>query len=117
MATDSAGPRGADPPVRPCTGASPPGEHGGKHREGQKGFEKRQVQGLHRIAGILAKALGDACARILRATAIAAFYNMVNRMVAGLGVELEPWDGRMARGPAVERREETIYGNLVGALG
>ncbi|MDQ4036728.1 MAG: GNAT family N-acetyltransferase [Chloroflexota bacterium] len=37
--------------------------------------------------------------------------------LAKLGAELEPWDGRMARGPQVPRRDETIYGNLVGALG
>ena len=37
--------------------------------------------------------------------------------LAGLGVELEPWDGRMARGPQIPRREETIYGMTVGALG
>lgn len=34
-----------------------------------------------------------------------------------LGMELEPWDGRMARGPQIPRRDETIYANLVGALG
>ena len=34
-----------------------------------------------------------------------------------LGAEMEPWDGRMARGPQVPRREDTIYGNAVGALG
>ena len=34
-----------------------------------------------------------------------------------LGVEIEPWDGRMARGQEVERREETIYAMAVGALG
>jgi GNAT superfamily N-acetyltransferase len=34
-----------------------------------------------------------------------------------LGAELEPWDGRMARGSKVERREETLYGSAVGALG
>jgi GNAT superfamily N-acetyltransferase len=37
--------------------------------------------------------------------------------LAALGAELEPWDGRMARGPQVPRRDETIYANLVGALG
>ena len=37
--------------------------------------------------------------------------------LGGLGVEVEPWDGRMARGPQIPRREETIYGNAVGALG
>ena len=35
----------------------------------------------------------------------------------GLGLAVEPWDGRMARGPRVPRREETIYGMTVGALG
>jgi GNAT superfamily N-acetyltransferase len=35
----------------------------------------------------------------------------------GLGLEIEPWDGRMARGPQVPRREETVYGMAVGALG
>jgi GNAT superfamily N-acetyltransferase len=34
-----------------------------------------------------------------------------------LGADLESWDGRMARGPAVERREETLYASSVGALG
>ena len=33
------------------------------------------------------------------------------------GATVVPWDGRMARGPAIERRDETIYGNVVGALG
>lgn len=37
--------------------------------------------------------------------------------LAGLRVELERWDGRMARGPRVPRREETMYADLVGALG
>ena len=35
----------------------------------------------------------------------------------GLGLELEPWDGRMARGTAIPRRSETMYGMAVGALG
>ena len=33
------------------------------------------------------------------------------------GAIVTPWDGRMARGPAIERRDETIYSNAVGALG
>ncbi|HYI66473.1 MAG TPA: GNAT family N-acetyltransferase [Candidatus Limnocylindrales bacterium] len=37
--------------------------------------------------------------------------------LAELGGELERWDGRMGRGPQVPRREETIYGMVVGALG
>lgn len=34
-----------------------------------------------------------------------------------LGVAVEPWDGRMGRGPAIPRRDETIYGMAIGALG
>jgi GNAT superfamily N-acetyltransferase len=34
-----------------------------------------------------------------------------------LDADLEPWDGRMARGGGVERREETLYASSVGALG
>lgn len=37
--------------------------------------------------------------------------------LAELGAELEPWDGRMGRGPQVPRRDDTIYGIAVGALG
>ncbi len=39
------------------------------------------------------------------------------RWLADAGVELQPWDGRMARGPQVARRDETIYAHLMGALG
>jgi GNAT superfamily N-acetyltransferase len=35
----------------------------------------------------------------------------------GLGVQVEPWDGRMARGPQIPRRDDTVYGMAVGALG
>jgi hypothetical protein len=35
----------------------------------------------------------------------------------GLGVETAGWDGRMARGADVPKREETLYGMAVGALG
>lgn len=35
----------------------------------------------------------------------------------GLGLEVEPWDGRMARGPQIPRRPETIYAMTVGPLG
>ena len=34
-----------------------------------------------------------------------------------LGVDLEPWDGRMARGDRSLRRDDAIYGNALGALG
>jgi GNAT superfamily N-acetyltransferase len=35
----------------------------------------------------------------------------------GLGVGLEAWDGRMARGAPIPKRPETMYGMAVGALG
>jgi GNAT superfamily N-acetyltransferase len=35
----------------------------------------------------------------------------------GLGVSAEPWDGRMARGADVPRRDDTIYQMTVGPLG
>jgi GNAT superfamily N-acetyltransferase len=34
-----------------------------------------------------------------------------------LGVEPDPWDGRMALGPRLAQRESTIYSNALGALG
>lgn len=34
-----------------------------------------------------------------------------------IGADLDPWDGRMRRGSGVNRRFETIYGNVIGALG
>ncbi|HSK93656.1 MAG TPA: GNAT family N-acetyltransferase [Candidatus Angelobacter sp.] len=34
-----------------------------------------------------------------------------------IGAVVEPWDGRMARGEPLPKREETIYGMTVGALG
>lgn len=34
-----------------------------------------------------------------------------------LGVQVEPWDGRMGRGPELPRRDETVYGMAIGALG
>lgn len=37
--------------------------------------------------------------------------------LAEFGADLEPWDGRMARGPQVPRRDDTIFGMVVGALG
>jgi len=35
----------------------------------------------------------------------------------GLGVEIEPWDGRMGRGRSIPRRDDTVYGMSIGALG
>lgn len=37
--------------------------------------------------------------------------------LASLGVEIEAWDGRMARGAELPKRDETLYGMAVGALG
>lgn len=37
--------------------------------------------------------------------------------LAGIGVAVEPWEGRMVRGSLAGRRTETLYGNVVGALG
>jgi hypothetical protein len=37
--------------------------------------------------------------------------------LASVGARLSGSDGRMARGPAIPRRLETVYGNAVGALG
>ncbi len=37
--------------------------------------------------------------------------------LAELGAQLEQWEGRMGRGPQVPRREDTVYGMVVGALG
>jgi [ribosomal protein S18]-alanine N-acetyltransferase len=36
---------------------------------------------------------------------------------AALGATIEPWNGRMARGPDVPRRDDTIFATAVGALG
>jgi GNAT superfamily N-acetyltransferase len=39
------------------------------------------------------------------------------RWLTAIGVELEPWEGRMALGPDVPRSIKAMYGNAVGALG
>ena len=39
------------------------------------------------------------------------------RWLEGLGVPIDPWDGRMARGPQLDRRDDTIYAMTAGALG
>lgn len=65
--------------------------------------------------------VGEALRRLPRTRAVRLNFPSANRAGASrlrrLGAELEPWGGRMARGPQVERREDTIYGNAVGALG
>ena len=70
------------------------------------------------VAGAL---LGEAFRRVPAADELTMNLPTANEpgaaWLASLGAPLEPWDGRMARGSAIERRDETIYANLVGALG
>lgn len=70
---------------------------------------------------VAASLLVDAFARARDADALRVNLPPGNRRGAewlrSLGVALETWDGRMARGADVARREETIYGMAVGALG
>ncbi|MGH2381550.1 MAG: GNAT family N-acetyltransferase [Candidatus Limnocylindria bacterium] len=70
---------------------------------------------------IAAALIGDAFDRLPRADELT--LNLPSDNVAGAewlaahGADLAPWDGRMARGPEIPRRGDTIYGNVVGALG
>ena len=58
---------------------------------------------------------GDLAAPIL---AMAPAENASGRAwLTAIGAQLSGSDGRMARGPAIPRRLETVYGNAVGALG
>ena len=70
---------------------------------------------------VAAALLAEAFERAPGADALALNLPLANRAgtawLSGLGVALEPWDGRMARGPQIARRDDTIYGNVVGALG
>lgn len=70
---------------------------------------------------VAAALVGEAMRRLPGTGAIRLNFPSANRAGASrlreLGAELEPWGGRMARGPRVQRREDTIYGNAVGALG
>lgn len=70
---------------------------------------------------VAAGLLGEAFRRIPAAAWLTLSLPTGNREGAArlveLGAELEPWEGRMARGPQVPRRDETIYANAVGALG
>lgn len=70
---------------------------------------------------VAAALLAEAFERAPGADALGLNLPMANRAgtewLRGLGVALEPWDGRMARGPQIARRDDTIYGNVVGALG
>lgn len=65
--------------------------------------------------------LGEAFRRLPDRAELTANLPMSNeaglRWVRAHGIEPDPWDGRMARGPAVPRREDAIYGNTMGALG
>ena len=70
---------------------------------------------------IAAALIGDAFGRLPRADELTLNLPSDNRAgaerLAALGADLQAWDGRMARGPDVSRRGDTIYGNVVGALG
>jgi GNAT superfamily N-acetyltransferase len=70
---------------------------------------------------VAAALVGDALRRLPTAPSVRLNFPAANRAGAArlrrLGAELEPWSGRMARGAQVPRREDTIYGNAVGALG
>jgi hypothetical protein len=65
--------------------------------------------------------VGEGLARIPRAEGLRLNLPPANRAgierLRSIGAALEPWTGRMARGPNVPRREETIYASAVGALG
>jgi GNAT superfamily N-acetyltransferase len=70
---------------------------------------------------VAAALVGDALRRLPTAQTVRLNVPAANRAgvarLRRLGAELEPWSGRMARGEQVPRREDTIYGNAVGALG
>ncbi|MCA1568750.1 MAG: GNAT family N-acetyltransferase [Chloroflexi bacterium] len=70
---------------------------------------------------IAAAIIGEAFGRMPQARELTLNVPSENGMGAErlveLGAEREVWDGRMARGPDVPRRGDTIYGNVVGALG
>lgn len=70
---------------------------------------------------VAAALVGDALRRLPAARTVRLNFPAANRAGADrlqrLGAELEAWSGRMARGAQVPRREDTIYGNAVGALG
>lgn len=70
---------------------------------------------------VAAALVGDALRRLRSARTVRLNFLAANRAGAArlrqLGAEIEPWSGCMARGAQVPRREDTIYGNAVGALG
>ena len=70
---------------------------------------------------VAAALVGDALRRLPTARTVRLNLPGANRAgvarLRRLGAELESWSGRMARGPQVPRREDTIYGTAVGALG
>ena len=70
---------------------------------------------------IAAAIIGDAFERMPNTDELTLNVPSDNRAGAArleeLGAVTEPWYGRMARGPNVARLGDTIYGNVVGALG
>lgn len=71
--------------------------------------------------GVASAILDEAFRHVPRASELTANVPMSNDVglawLRSLGVEPDPWDGRMARGAPLPRREDTLYGNVVGALG
>ncbi len=71
--------------------------------------------------GVAASLLAAAFERLRDASVLTFNLPMSNAdgraWLQGLGVAPDPWDGRMALGPEVARRESATYGNVVGALG
>lgn len=63
----------------------------------------------------------DAFARAPQATELAINLPTSNRpgmaWLSQLGIGVDPWDGRMARGEELPRRQDTVYASVVGALG
>lgn len=70
---------------------------------------------------VAADLLADAAAAMPEASALRLHLPPANRAGAewlrGLGVPLESWDGRMALGDAIARRDDAIYASTTGALG
>jgi GNAT superfamily N-acetyltransferase len=71
--------------------------------------------------GIATAILAEAFRRVPDRPELTANIPISNRRAVewlrALGVEPDPWDGRMARGAPIPRREESIYGSTAGALG
>jgi GNAT superfamily N-acetyltransferase len=71
--------------------------------------------------GVAAMLVAAAFERVLQASVLTINLPMSNAeglaWLRRIGVEPDPWDGRMALGPRLPQRESTIYSNALGALG